>query len=62
MGGIIAFSENRLRQLLTRLQNFRNPLASDTRHSLYRAYAERWMQSLVMQDVTRVDFALDPEH
>jgi hypothetical protein len=42
-------SEARLKQLLVRRQNFRNPLASDTRHSLYRAHAERWMQSLVMQ-------------
>jgi hypothetical protein len=54
-------SEGRLKQLLGRLQNFRNPLANDTRHPLYRAYPERWMQALVMQDVTRVDFALDPE-
>jgi hypothetical protein len=55
-------SESRLRNLLIRLRNFRNPLASNTRHSLYRAYAERWLQSLVMQDVTRVDLALDPDH
>lgn len=44
------------------LRNYRNPMASATQHPLYRAHAERWMQSLAMQDVTRIDFALDPEH
>jgi hypothetical protein len=55
-------SESRLKQLLLRLRNFRNPLASNGRHPLFRAHAERWMQSLVMQDVARVDLTLDPEH
>jgi hypothetical protein len=37
----------------------RHPLASDTRHPLYRAQAERWLESLVRNDVTRVDSVLD---
>jgi hypothetical protein len=37
---------------------YRHPLASDTRHPLYRAQAERWLESLVRTDVTRVDCAL----
>jgi len=44
------------------LQNFRHPLASDTRHPLYRAQAERWMQMMVMGDVSQIDLALDPTH
>jgi hypothetical protein len=38
----------------------RHPLASDTRHSLYRAQAERWLESIVREDVSGVDAALDP--
>jgi hypothetical protein len=38
---------------------YRHPLASDTRHPLYRAQAERWLESLVRHDVTRVDSILD---
>jgi hypothetical protein len=40
----------------------RHPLASDTRHPLYRVYraqAERWLESRVRNDVTRVDGVLD---
>jgi hypothetical protein len=37
----------------------RHPLASNTRHPLYRAQAERWLESLVRNDVTRVDGVLD---
>jgi hypothetical protein len=38
---------------------YRHPLASDTRHPLYRAQAERWLESLIRNDVTRVDSVLD---
>lgn len=41
------------------LGRYRHPLASDTRHPLYRAQAERWLESLVRNDVTRVDSVLD---
>jgi hypothetical protein len=51
-----------LKQVIANMQNFRNPLASNVRHVLYRAQAERWMQTLVHQDVTRIDISLDPEH
>jgi hypothetical protein len=37
----------------------RHPLASDTRHPLHRAQPERWLESLVRNDVTRVDSVLD---
>lgn len=42
------------------LELYRHPLATDTRHPLYRAQPERWLESLVREDVTRVDAVLDP--
>lgn len=55
-------NESKLKRLGAHLQNFRSALASDFRHPLYRAQAERWMQRLVMRDISRVDINLDPEH
>jgi hypothetical protein len=49
-----------LKRLLHDLEVHRHPLADDTRHALYRAQPERWLESLVREDVTRVDAALDP--
>jgi len=57
-----AKNEPALKHLIANLRNFRSPLASNLRHALYRAQAERWMQTLVHQDVTRIDISLDPEH
>jgi len=57
-----ADNEVALKQFVLNLQNFRHPLASDTRHPLYRAQAERWMQMMVMGDVSQIDLALDPTH
>lgn len=51
-----------LRQLIMNLQNFRNPSAKDARHPLYRGQPERWLQSIIVQDVSRVDIALHPDH
>jgi len=55
-----AASRPALNRLLHDLELHRQPLASDTRHPLYRAQAERWLESIVREDVTRVDAALDP--
>ncbi len=49
-----------LKNLLQQLENHRHPLATETRHALYRAQPERWLEALVSEDVTRVDAALDP--
>jgi hypothetical protein len=57
-----AQSEVALKQLVLNLGKFRHPLASDTRHPLYRAQAERWMQTLVLSDANQIDLALDPAH
>ena len=48
-----------LKQLVQGLARYRHPLATDTRHALYRAQPERWRESLVREDVTPVDAALD---
>jgi hypothetical protein len=52
-------SRSALKHLLHDLEVHRHPLASDTRHSLYRAHAERWLESIVREDVTRIDAILD---
>lgn len=48
-----------LKNLLQALKKHRHPLTDETRHPLYRAQPERWLESLVREDVTRVDAALD---
>jgi hypothetical protein len=48
-----------LQKLLRGFERSRHPLAEDTRHALYRAQPERWLESMVREDVTRVDAALD---
>ncbi len=69
--GTIFFGNNELREtlspqtqptlehLLRDLHTHRHPLASETRHALYRAQPERWLEAIVRNDVTRVDAALD---
>ncbi len=52
-------SRSKIEALLRDLETHRHPLATDTRHPLYRAQAERWLESLVREDVTRIDSALD---
>jgi hypothetical protein len=48
-----------LKELLADLEIHRHPFASDTRHALYRAQAERWLEAIVQEDVTRIDAQLD---
>jgi len=48
-----------LKSLLQQLENYRHPLATETRHALYRAQPERWLEGLVREDVTRIDPGLD---
>jgi hypothetical protein len=56
---LTAASRPALLQLLRGLDVHRNPLADDTRHLLYRAQPERWLESMVREDVTRIDAAFD---
>jgi hypothetical protein len=51
-----------LKRLLHELEIHRHPLAGNTRHPLYRAQPERWLDSIVREDVTRVDAMLDQRY
>ncbi|HLZ90921.1 MAG TPA: hypothetical protein VKQ28_04335 [Candidatus Acidoferrum sp.] len=48
-----------LKELLNDLDVRRHPLAINTRHPLYRAQPERWLEAIIREDVTRVDTLLD---
>jgi hypothetical protein len=43
-----------------KLESYRRPLAGDTKHRLYRTQAERWLENIIAEDVTRIDAALNP--
>lgn len=49
-----------LAKLVANLATHRHPAAEDTAHPLYRMQAERWLESLVVADPTRIDARLDP--
>ena len=49
-----------LQKLLRDFEIHRHPLATNTRHRLYRAQPERWLEAIVRSDVTRIDANLDP--
>ncbi len=52
-------SHPELGRLLNDLELHRHPLATNTRHPLYRAQPERWLETIVRSDVTRIDASLD---
>jgi len=56
---LTARSEARLAALLRQLETHRHAKAHDTKHALYRAQPERWLETLVEEDPTRVDPRLD---
>jgi len=45
---------------LEELRRFRQPDPPDPRHPLYRAQAERWLESLILEDPARIDPRIDP--
>lgn len=49
-----------LDRLIRELDTYRSPVSSSTRHRLYRAQPERWLQSLVAADAVRIDPRIDP--
>jgi hypothetical protein len=49
-----------LQALVRQLEAHRHPLASDTKHRLYRAQPERWLETMVAADPARIDARLDP--
>jgi hypothetical protein len=48
-----------LKHLVHDLEVHRHPFSNDTRHLLYRVQPERWLESIVREDVTRIDAMLD---
>ena len=53
-------SRPRLQRWLKELEDHRHPLAGDSRHPLYRAQPERWLEAIIAKDITLIDAALDP--
>jgi hypothetical protein len=51
-----------LEQLVRQLKTHRNSLASDTKHRLYRAQPERWLETLVAADPSRMDARIDARY
>jgi hypothetical protein len=51
-----------LEELVRQLDTHRHALASDTRHRLYRAQPERWLETMVAANPARIDARLDPRH
>jgi len=51
-----------LESLVQELDPFRNPLADDKNHPLYRVAAERWLEALALKDISTIDARLDPQY
>ncbi|GAC1622799.1 MAG: hypothetical protein PVS2B2_02640 [Candidatus Acidiferrum sp.] len=56
---IVGNRQLQLKSLVHDLEFHRSPLANDSRHALYRAQAERWLEFIVREDISRIDAALD---
>lgn len=51
----------KLKRLARRLESHRAPEARDTTHPLYRAAAECWLETLLLNDPARIDARLHPQ-
>jgi hypothetical protein len=49
-----------LEKLLRQLELHRNSLAARTSHPLYRKAPERWIETIIREDPTKLDAQLDP--
>lgn len=54
--------EPQLERLIAKIELQRNALASDTKTRNYRGAPERWLESIVLEDCTRLDASLDPRY
>jgi hypothetical protein len=52
-------SEPAFARLLAQLDLHRSSLASETKHPLYRKAPERWLETLILEDPTKLDAQLD---
>jgi hypothetical protein len=50
------------REFLLEVRRIRCAGSPDPQHEFYRLQSERWLESLLFQDITRIDPALSPEH
>lgn len=55
-------TEDKLERLIRQLDLHRNSLSEETNHPLYRAAPERWLETLVRSEATRLDAHLDLDH
>ena len=49
-----------LEALIRKLETHRHALANDTKHRFYRAQPERWLETMVAADPSRIEARLDP--
>jgi hypothetical protein len=56
---LIPATQHELERLVRDLELYRSPLATARQHPLYRAQAERWLESMVLADPSRIEPRLD---
>ena len=54
--------QDEFRNFLSEVRRIRRAGSPDPQHDYYRLQSERWLESLLFQDITRLDPALSPEH
>jgi hypothetical protein len=54
--------ENDIQRLVKDVLNIRRARSASVNHDLYRAHPERWLESLLVRDLTLLDPALKPDH
>lgn len=59
---VTARMEPALERLIRNLDLHRSSFAEEVNHPLYRAAPERWLETLTLEDATRLDAQLDPAH
>lgn len=57
---LTAASRPRLQRLLKDFELHRDSLNTNTRHRLYRAQPERWLESVLRENIALIDASLDP--
>jgi hypothetical protein len=55
-------NQNEFRQLVNSVLTLRQARSSDSSHEFYRLQSERWLESVVVQDITRIDPSLLPNY
>jgi hypothetical protein len=50
------------KDFLREVRRIRRAGSPDPQHDFYRLQSERWLESLIFRDITRIDPALSPEH